>query len=166
MISARPISKAPYENRSCHQWPGVIVEEKIEPLSEDDITRLENQRSWVRDYFEPEARHKYDTIEGKLYLIDAILKNNWISAKETWKLQSLGVVFGDTLVQSQGFKWVMIEDEYGRDPTICVPGTTIKLHALTMISKRVEDGEEVDVFELFDLLCERVEELKREFPIS
>lgn len=140
--------------------------EKIEPLSEDDIMRLEEQREWVRNHFEPEARHNYETVDGKLRLIDTILKNNWIGPDETWKLQSLGVTFGDILVQSQGFEWVMIEDEYGRDPTICVTATTIKLHALTMISKRIEDGEEVDVYDLFDALCERVEELKREFPIQ
>lgn len=141
------------------------MEEKVEPLSEDDLVHLEKQRSWVRDHFEPEARHKYDTVEGKLRLIDTILANGWIEADETWKLQSLGVTLGDVLVQSQGFEWVMIDDEYGRSPTVCVPGTTIKLHALTMISKRVEDGEEIDIHDLFELLCERVGELKREFPI-
>ncbi len=51
------------------------MEETVEPLSEDDLAHLEKQRSWVRDHFEPEARHKYDTIEGKLRLIATILEN-------------------------------------------------------------------------------------------
>jgi len=142
------------------------VDEKIEPLSNEDVARLDAQRDWVRNHYDLEARHKFDTVDGKLRLIDIILREKWISVHETWKLQSLGVVFGDALVQSQGFHWIMIEDEYGRDPTICVPCTTIKLHCLTVISKRIEDGEDVDVHQLFDQICEHVVELKREFPIS
>lgn len=142
------------------------MDEKVEPLSDDDIARLESQRSWVRDHYEVEARAQFDTVDGKLRVIDIILAEKWVSADETWKLQSLGVVLGDALVQSQSFRWIMIEDEYGRDPSICVPGTTIKLHCLTMISKRVENGETVDIYTLFDQLCERVLELKGEFPIQ
>ncbi len=140
------------------------MEDKVEPLSEDDVASLDAQRDWVRGHYDPEARHKFDTVDGKLLVIDTVLKQKWIAVDETWKLQSLGVVLGDALVQSQSFHWIMLEDEYGRDPSVCVPGTTIKLHCLTMISKRIEDGEEVDVHDLFEQLCERVQELKREFP--
>jgi len=140
------------------------MDEKIEPLAKEDVFRLEAQRDWVRNHYDSEARHRFDTVEGKLRLIDTILREKWISTHETWKLQSLGVVFGDALVQSQALEWIMIEDEYGRDPSVCVPGTTIKLHCLTMISKRVEKGEEVDIHQLFDQTCEYVVELKREFP--
>ena len=141
------------------------MDDKVEPLSGEDAQRLDEQRAWVRDHYNSEARHKFETVDGKLRLIDIILKERWITPDETWKLQSLGVVLGDALVQSQGFIWVMIEDEYGRDPAISVPGTTIKLHCLTMISKRVEDGEAFEVHDLFNTLCEWVLELKKEFPI-
>jgi len=140
------------------------MDDKVEPLSDEDLQRLDEQRSWVRDHYGSEARHKFETIDGKLSLLDTILKERWVGPDETWKLQSLGVVLGDALIQSQGFQWVMLEDEYGRDPTVCVPGTTIKLHCLTMISKRIEDEEEFDVYELFEDLCERVMALKKEFP--
>ena len=35
----------------------------------------------------------------------------------------------------------MVEDEKGRDPAIRIPGTTVILFPLTMISKRIERGE-------------------------
>jgi Domain of unknown function (DUF3806) len=73
----------------------------------------------------------------------------WVAPTETYKLQCLGITLGDALVQELGMEWVMVEDDYGRDPAIRLPGTTVVLFPLTMISKRVERGETVDIMELF-----------------
>jgi Domain of unknown function (DUF3806) len=70
------------------------MEQKIEPLSEEDESHMEKQRVWVQDHYDPESRHHYDTLDGKL---ETILKENWINPNETWKLQSLGITFGDAL---------------------------------------------------------------------
>jgi hypothetical protein len=56
----------------------------------------------------------------------------------------------------------MVEDEYGHDPAIRLPGTSIILSPLTMISKRIERGEEVDVFDLFNRVAAEVEKLRKE----
>src|SRR5260370_41014546 len=93
-----------------------IVEQKIEALSAEDAARIEKQRNWVRDHYDPESVHLYDTLEGKLRLLDTILKENWIEPNETWKLQSLGITFGDALAQKMELFWVAVEDEHGRDP--------------------------------------------------
>jgi hypothetical protein len=65
------------------------MEQKIEPLSEEDESQVEKQRTWVRDHYDPESRHHYDTLDGKLRLLETILRENWIKPNETWKLQSL-----------------------------------------------------------------------------
>jgi hypothetical protein len=52
------------------------MEQKIEPLSEEDELHLGKQRTWVRDHYDPEPRHQYDTLEGKLRLLETILKEN------------------------------------------------------------------------------------------
>ena len=130
--------------------------QKIEPLSTEDRTRTEQQRNWVRDHYNPEARHRYDTLEGKLSLLETILQKNWIEPRETWKLQSLGITFGDALAQKLGLQWVAVEDEYGRDPALQDPGTTIILFPLTSISKRIEKGDPVDVRQLFEDACRTV----------
>ena len=79
---------------------------------------------------------------------------------ETWKLQSLRVAFGDALEEYMKLKWVVVEDEYGRDPALRDDNTSLKLYPLTMISKRVEEGEEVDAFGLFKMTCAKVEEAR------
>src|SRR6476646_11374654 len=112
------------------------MEQKIEALAPDDVAHLEKQRVWVRDHYDAAARHQYETVEGKLRLLDTIIRSKWIEPSETWKLQSLGVTFGDALAQELGLAWVAVEDEHGRDPALRDPGTSIVAFPMTTISKR------------------------------
>jgi hypothetical protein len=138
------------------------MDQKFEPLNLDDIADLEAKRTWVRGHYDEAARHKYDTLDGKLRLLDAILQNKWIAADETLKLQCLGVTFGDALAQKLGLMWVAVEDDYGRDAALTLDGTSVRLFPVTSISKRIERGEEVDVYRLFEQACTTIERLKRE----
>lgn len=133
-----------------------------EPLSGPEFDDVAAKRKWVREHFEPEARQKYEILGEKLRLLDTILKNNWVAPSETLKLQCLGVAFGDALAQELGLKWVTVEDEYGRDPALIVEGTAIISFPLTAISKRVESGAVVNVYELFESACETIRRLKSE----
>jgi len=67
---------------------------------------------------------------------------------QTYELQCLGVAFGDVLASELPLRWVMVTDEYGTDPTLRFKETTLQINALTMISKRVERGEAVNISEL------------------
>ncbi len=139
--------------------------DEIELLSEEDIAHLERQRNWVREHYVPEQRHQYDTLVGKLSVLNTILENNWIEPQETWKLQSLGVTFGDVLAERFGLTWAMMHDEYGRDPCLYLSGTTIRIFPLTSISKRVERGESVDIGELYKDFESLLDDMrKREAP--
>jgi hypothetical protein len=53
----------------------------------------------------------------------------------------------------------MVEDEYGRDPAIRYRDSSLLAYPRTMLSKRVEDGEPVNVVELFDQLTDRLSQL-------
>src|SRR4029077_4511416 len=138
------------------------MEQKIEALSDQDLHRVERQRTWVRDHFSPEARHQYEPIEGKLRVLDTIIRSGWIEPTETWKLQSLGITFGDAVAQKMGLSWVAVEDEYGRDPALHDHGTTIVVFPLTKISKRIERGETIDVGKLFDQACHSISRARSE----
>ncbi|MFP7723610.1 DUF3806 domain-containing protein [Lysobacter sp. A3-1-A15] len=130
----------------------------VESLKEQDAAEVEAKRDWVRGHYEPHARHKYESLEGKLALVDAILANGWVAAADTLKLQCLGITFGDALAQHLGLEWVAVEDEYGRDPALSLPGTAALAFPMTSISKRVERGETVDVYELFNGACATIRE--------
>lgn len=132
------------------------------PLSETDLQNLEAKRRWVREHYERDAEAKYQKLSGKLALLSAILSNGWIQPDETLKLQCLGISFGDALAQLMGLEWRMVVDEYGRDPALIQPGTSIVLFPQTMISKRIENGERVDVHELFKSTCNTIQALQSE----
>lgn len=121
----------------------------VHHLPEEERLRLEAQRKWVREHYEQDPVGSYSSLKGKLSVLNAILSNGWVGADETVKLQSLGVAFGDALAQQLEMEWVQVTDEYGTDPALRLPGTSVLSFPLTSISKRIERGENVDVYRLF-----------------
>jgi NAD-dependent SIR2 family protein deacetylase len=138
----------------------VDAERSWEELSEDDIARLSAQRKWVLDHYDDPKRA--ESVEGKLRLLSFIIGENWIEPHETVKLQCLGVVFGDALAQRLSLSWKIVIDSVGRDPALVVAGTSLRIFPLTMISKRIEKGEQVDVVDMFGGICAHVNALSRE----
>lgn len=128
-------------------------------LEPSDKANLDEARAWVKGHFTDSADEKYSSIDGKLRVLDTILRRKWVEPAETIKLQSLGVAFGDAISQALMLEWVVVNDEYGRSPALNWPGTSLCIYPLTMISKRVEDGEEVDVYDLFEGICNRLKEI-------
>jgi Domain of unknown function (DUF3806) len=129
------------------------------PLHPDDQDRLVAARDWIKGHYVNDPEGSYAPLEGKLHVVGTILESGWIAADETWKLQALGVAFGDGLAQELMLDWVTVEDEFGRDPALNWPGTSIYSYPLTTISKRVERGESVDVRQLFDSACKLLSEM-------
>ncbi len=137
------------------------MDQTIEEFNEDDARDVSAKRKWVRDHYVPDAQHEYDTVAGKLHLLDVILKAGWIERTEQVKLQSLGVTFGDALAQHLSMKWMAVDDEQGRSPALVLEGTSIRVFPQTMISKRIECGEEVDVHRLFQAICDKVIQVRQ-----
>ena len=135
------------------------IPQSIEPLTTDDLEHLERAREWLKGHFTDEADEKYGSVASKLRLIKAILENGWVEVSETWKLQSLGVALGDAIAQELLLEWIAVDDEYGRSAALIWPGTSLICSPLTMISKRIEDGERVEVYDFFASLTKRLKEL-------
>jgi hypothetical protein len=138
------------------------MEQKVGPLSLEDAENLDGARNWLKEHFTEHAEEKYAALDGKLRLLETILHERWLKPDETSKLQSLGVAFGDALVQKLGMEWVIVEDEFGRTPSVCFRDTKLMAYPLTAISKRIEDGEDVNVYDLFELFCQRLATMKAE----
>ncbi|CAH1652974.1 conserved hypothetical protein [Hyphomicrobiales bacterium] len=138
-----------------------MTSQRTEALAGDDAAHVERQREWVRGHFKPEFRHRYETVDGKLRIIQALLTPGMIEPDETWKLQSLGITFGDALAQELGLAWTVVDDAVGRDPALRDAESGLIIFVLTMISKRVENGEEIDVRDLFDGSVKLVEEQRQ-----
>lgn len=136
----------------------MATDQEITTLTSADEGRLRTQRGVVERYLADDgARAKYATAAGKLGTLRAVLDQQVFKPTQTYELQCLGIVLGDALVQELKLEWVMVRDAHGRDPAVRVPGTTILVFPLTMISKRVERGDKVDVFELFNTTADQID---------
>jgi uncharacterized protein DUF3806 len=83
--------------------------------------------------------------EHDLALLQRAIDEPALPPHDTLGWQSLGIAFGAILVRELGLHWVMVDDEYGRDPALRFSNTDTLVFPLTMISKRIERGERPDV---------------------
>lgn len=136
----------------------------MRPLSEEENNWISNQRQSVEEMLSASPAALNKLVEGdssaKLSVLEAILKTGLLTSKHTFQLQGMGIILGEILAEDANMNWMMLEDEYGTSPCLTVPGTSITLFPQTMISKRVENGELVDVFEMANALIDKVEELR------
>ena len=87
--------------------------------------------------------------EDDLKALQSLLDRRVLAPNQTYELQCLGLALGRVMVNRSALVWVTVEDEYGRDPAVNVDGTSVLLFPLTMISKRVEQGRDIPVEELY-----------------
>jgi Domain of unknown function (DUF3806) len=137
---------------------------KFAELSPQDSQRLDQQRAVVA----AAAKQRYGTAaltrtNKDLPILQRLLDDKVFKKTQTYELQSLGVVFGDVLANELPLRWVMITDEYGTDPTLRFKNTSININALTMISKRVERDEPVDVLRLLQKNREALADAEKRF---
>ena len=137
------------------------ADQQISLPGPNDIAQLAKQRAAVERFLAADSKAKYQTAVGKLGFLRALLEAKQFKKEDTHKLQCMGVILGDVFVQELGMEWIIVEDEYGRDPALRVPKTNIIIYPLTMISKRVEKGETIDVFQLFNGIAAQVDDLEK-----
>lgn len=79
-------------------------------------------------------------------------------ADPMYLLRCLGVVFGNVLKGSLpiGFAWSAIKDEHGCDLGLRFRETTIIVFPVTMLSKRAEDGREINLVALHTGVVDQV----------
>ena len=123
-------------------------EPKFAELSSADRVRLEKQRAVVATAAKKQLGTTLTKTKSDLPVLQRIIDERMFKKSQTYELQCLGVAFGDVLASELPLRWVMVTDEYGTDPTLRFKETTLQINALTMISKRVERGEAVNISEL------------------
>lgn len=63
---------------------------------------------------------------------------------------ALGVAFGELIVAQAGYYWVRLTDEYGSETSLAHPTAAAECHPISMMQKRVERGEDLDIAGLRD----------------
>ncbi|MEM9764295.1 MAG: DUF3806 domain-containing protein [Pseudomonadota bacterium] len=120
----------------------------------------------MANHAEGDQQELYSDWGFKIILIQTILDEGWIEADDpqlTVKRQALGATFGSALAgYYEGLRWSVVEDEEGRELCLRYRETSILLFPLTMISKRLENGEAVDAKGMMAGICNRLDEIRGE----
>ncbi len=144
---------------------GSELSSQFSPIPTIVLADLDRQRAYVAELLR--ASFPGTTLEGSnrdFATLQRIVDAKIIGPRETWQLQALGVVFGDALLGLvDGLSWCLVTDAFGTDPTLRFRQTTVQVNVLTMISKRVEDGQSFDVQELADGVVDFILNSAREY---
>jgi hypothetical protein len=137
-----------------------MPEQKIEPPTESDIDDISRAVLHAEHVVQEALGSRMDGTKNDLSLIQRVLDRGSIEREATYTLQALGLAFGRAFIhENTDYDWWMVEDEYGRDPAIRYKRSSLLAFPRTMLSKRVEDGELLNVVELYDGLTRRLTEL-------
>ena len=140
-----------------------MPDQKIEPPNDKDIENIAMGVVHAGQVIDQALGEDLDGTQGDIALIQRVLDSGVVEREATYTLQALGLAFGRAFLNEfDDYDWWMVEDEFGRDPAIRYKETSLLVFPMTMISKRVEDGEHVDVKELFDGLATQLAELIQE----
>lgn len=130
--------------------PFVGNDMKTRPLDSKELAALESERSWLRDVIDQFGTEFRMTRQpADIPTLQSLLDISPFSSGDEDALITLGGAFGDVVAETLGLDWVVVEDEYGIDFAIKHPTKMVVAFPLTMILKRVEDGEEINLTELY-----------------
>jgi hypothetical protein len=137
-----------------------MTEQRIEAPSESDIDEIARSLVHAGRVVQELLGSELQGTREDLDLIQKLLDSHTVEREATYTLQALGLAFGRVFIaENRDFDWWMVDDEYGRDPAVRYLKSSLLAHPKTMISKRIEDGENVDVVELFEQLAARMAQL-------
>jgi hypothetical protein len=132
-------------------------------LSPEEVARLDKQRAVIQEV----AARRYQAVpltrtRADLPILQRLLDDHVFAKTQTYELQCLGVVFGDILASELPLWWMRATDEGDSWPTLRYKETTVQINALTIISKRIENGDTVALTDLLRATGEAVQKLERE----
>ena len=137
-----------------------MTDQKIEAPNDADIDSIARALVHAEHVIGEALGSKLNGSRADLLLIQNLLDAGTVEREATYTLQSLGLAFGKVFIEENAdYDWWMVQDEFGRDPAIRYKQSSLLAFPRTMLSKRIEDGESVNVTELFDGLCREMKEL-------
>ena len=137
------------------------MNQSIEAPSNADIDAIAQYLLYAKNLIRKSSGIEPTGDESDLHLIQSCLDSLVNSTENIYEFQALGLWFGKVFLENNaGYDWWMVEDEHGRDPTIRWQNTTLLIFPQTMLSKRIEDGVNINIVELYHALCSQVKQIQ------
>jgi hypothetical protein len=146
---------------------GVLADDppKISALGSLDRQFLQQQRNRVDELARFDLGRQLQTDKNNnLGILQTLLDRRFVTADQTLELQAMGVVLGDLLAAELDMKWVIYEDRYGRSRALRLRSSDNFLFPITMISRRVEAGAQVDVTAVYEKAYKIIDPYRTPLP--
>jgi hypothetical protein len=141
---------------------GIAETFRVEALSSVDLKYMQDQRDFID---QTARRHLGTQLNGKkdhdLRLLQKLLDQQLVNQENRQGLQAMGVILGDHLKREEGLRWVIYIDKYGRSRALAVPAQDEVIFPMTMISRRAEVGNTVNVDEIYNKAQAAVAEIRK-----
>ena len=132
----------------------------IETPTQDDLQKIAMSLMHAQQTVADILHAELDGSKNDLDLIQRALESGVIDPEAEYTIRALGLAFGKVFVNTEsGYDWWMINDEYGRDPAVRYLQSSLTFHPQDMLLKRVEQGEQFDVAELYEGLRSQLQEI-------
>ena len=131
----------------------------LDDLGPDMLAQVAINREWVENWIAHESQIDYTDPGNMIALVRAILDSGEVGRDETAKLRALGTYLGLAISAATGWPAKQLTDEQGTDFVLVFREPDGVVFPSTLLSKRIEAGEEVDVFELVTGLITEVQEV-------
>ena len=95
--------------------------------------------------------------KSDLKVLQNLVDRKAIGREDVRGLQSLGIVFGDVLVNEYGLSWVSYEDDVGTSKALRWKKTENYVFPVTLFSKRVQFKENINMTGVFEEIGAEVE---------
>lgn len=138
----------------------------ITPCSSQDLDKLDKQQIFALQRLQMIAGvGEFTGTESDFEWMQAGLDSGELDHQVD--LQCLGVPLGHIIINNiDGFAWWMLEDDLGITPCIRYRESNLLIFPLTLISKRIELGETVNIASLYQDLLSRVTPLRQQLDIE
>ena len=136
----------------------------VSAFTDADLAALRSRRE--RLLGQPGFFGDIGTIDGKLRLIDLMLKDAQAVRDDMFLLESLGVLLGDAVGEQKGMSWYMLETSAGRVPCIGLPGLPVKIPPIAILGDAIMEGQTIKARDMFDDLCRTIDDWSAEIKAA
>lgn len=133
---------------------------KTRPLTPRELSELDRWRQAVYDLAKASPQHYlFLGTEADLATMQTLFNGNLVDKKDKYALAGFGITLGDILRKKLDLEWVTIIDGSETTPALQHHENGPILFVRDMIVKRVDQGEEIDIFYLYNNLVEMVRQM-------
>ncbi len=140
------------------------MEQRIEQPNQQDMERISTLLAYSSQMAVEVMKEPLDASLSDLQRLqtvaDTIRHVDSDEEQERLAMQALGMSFGQVIAsQDSNYDWWMINDDDGRDPCLRYQQSELLIFPQTIISKRAESGEPLEISALYEQITAQLKDV-------